>query len=73
MQNELLTEADVARQLRVDPRTLSRWRSLGTGPRYVRVGRAVRYVAQDLQTWLDDRQARSLAEERDSAAEQHAK
>ena len=67
--NDLLTVADVARQLRVDPRTLSRWRGAGTGPQYVRLGRAVRYRPRDLETWLESRLARSVAQERDAVRE----
>jgi predicted DNA-binding transcriptional regulator AlpA len=68
MDDALLTDADLARRLQVDQRTLARWRALGTGPKYVRLGRTVRYAVEDLQAWLDECQARSLEEERRSAA-----
>lgn len=49
----LLTEAEVAVIVKKPPRTLRQWRWLGTGPRYVKVGRAVRYRPTDLVSWLD--------------------
>jgi predicted DNA-binding transcriptional regulator AlpA len=33
--------------------TLQIWRSQGRGPRYVRMGRAIRYRMADLDTWVD--------------------
>ncbi len=64
MAQELLTPTEVADQLRVDTRTLSRWRSEGNGPTYVRVGRAIRYDQLAVSNWLGSRSAGSLAEER---------
>jgi predicted DNA-binding transcriptional regulator AlpA len=41
-------------RLGVNAETLKRWRSKGTGPRYVRVARSrVRYRVRDLDDWLD--------------------
>lgn len=52
---ELLTEADVAVALRKSRVTLRRWRVLGEGPRYIRVGRNIRYMKGDLEQWLGSR------------------
>jgi hypothetical protein len=38
-------------------RTLERWRTLGTGPRYVRIGRRPAYLGRDLIAYLE-REAR---------------
>jgi len=62
--DDLMTQAEVASRLRVDRRTLSRWRSSGTGPEYVRFGNAVRYESQSVEDWLAGRKARSIAEEK---------
>ncbi len=35
--------------------TLNDWRSKGRGPRFVKLGGAVRYRRQDLEDWLDSR------------------
>lgn len=36
-------------------RTLERWRQTGDGPRYILVGRVVRYRRSDLDAWLASR------------------
>ena len=46
-----------ASRLGVTPETLANWRWRGDGPRYVRVGRRVRYRLADLLDYLD-RQSR---------------
>jgi len=35
------------------PRTLANWRSQRRGPRFIRVGRLIRYRIEDLQAFLD--------------------
>jgi hypothetical protein len=37
----------------LSPRTLERWRQLGTGPRYVRIGRRPAYLGRDLIAYLE--------------------
>ncbi len=36
---------------------LTTWRSRGTGPPYVKVGRLVRYRASDVEAWLQEQAA----------------
>jgi hypothetical protein len=48
-------ERQVAAQLHVKPGTLRKWRLLGRGPEFVRVGRSVRYRVDDVEAWLDSR------------------
>jgi predicted DNA-binding transcriptional regulator AlpA len=49
----LLTTEEVAKALRVDPSTLSRWRSRGTGPRAVWLSPgSPRYRSEDVSAWL---------------------
>jgi hypothetical protein len=43
-----LTEAETALALQVSPATLRTWRSRGTGPKFVKVGRLVRYRPEEL-------------------------
>jgi len=50
----LLDQAQAAELLQVSPRTLEGWRCRGGGPRFIRVGRRVRYRLQDLRAWLDE-------------------
>ncbi|MBS1856110.1 MAG: helix-turn-helix domain-containing protein [Acidobacteria bacterium] len=49
-------ERQVAAQLNVKPATLRKWRFLGRGPKFLRVGRAVRYRITDIEAWLATRQ-----------------
>jgi predicted DNA-binding transcriptional regulator AlpA len=52
---ELLTVEEAARRIGLSPWTLRKWRSLGQGPKYVRlVGRfgSVRYRASDLDDFI---------------------
>ena len=37
--------------------TLEKMRTLGTGPRFLKLGRAVGYDIRDLDAWLDPKQA----------------
>jgi len=58
----LLDQSQAAEFLAVSTRTLEGWRSSGGGPRFVRVGRRVRYRLRDLQQWVDVRTFGSSAE-----------
>lgn len=50
----LLTTEEVARALHVDRSTLSRWRSSGRGPRVLWLSQGTpRYLAQDVQSWVE--------------------
>ena len=42
--------------------TLEKYRIYGGGPRFVRVGRAVRYRLADLNSWIDARVVSSTSE-----------
>jgi predicted DNA-binding transcriptional regulator AlpA len=44
---------EVAAHLGVPEKTLAEWRYKGTGPRYFRVGKHVRYRWLDVEKWLD--------------------
>ena len=55
MDDELLNEVATARFLNTAPRTLEAWRYKGTGPAFIRVGRAIRYRRSDLEAWLNMR------------------
>ena len=52
---ELLTPEEVACAIRVSLRTLQEWRTRGTGPPFVRLGRGVFYPAAKLNAWLVSR------------------
>lgn len=50
---ELLNEVRAAEILGLSIRTLQAWRAHGTGPCFVRAGRAVRYRRSDLGSWIE--------------------
>jgi len=55
--DEMLTLSEVAAILRTPEATLRYWRHLGTGPRSFRVGRHVRYLLSDVESWVSDQRA----------------
>jgi excisionase family DNA binding protein len=47
-----LTRAEVAKRLRVTPKTLANWASAGKGPRCIRLdGGHVRYLREEVLAW----------------------
>lgn len=50
----LLTEAEAAAAIGFTPRFLQNRRLRGDGPRFVSIGRSVRYRPEDLSAWLDE-------------------
>lgn len=61
--DSLIDPKQAAPILGLSVRTLERHRLAGTGPRYVRLGRLVRYRQQDLVDFVDRNLRRSTAEE----------
>jgi predicted DNA-binding transcriptional regulator AlpA len=52
---ELLAEHDVARITGLSVASVRRWRLLRQGPRYLKIGSAVRYRVEDISAWLESR------------------
>ncbi len=53
---ELLNEHDVSRITGLSVASVRRWRLLRHGgPKYLKMGAAVRYRPEDLKVWLDSR------------------
>jgi excisionase family DNA binding protein len=51
--DSLVTEVQTAELLNISIRTLQAWRIKLAGPRFVRVGRAIRYRRSDLIAWIE--------------------
>ena len=49
----LLNEHDVARITRLSVASVRRWRLLCQGPKYLKIGAAVRYKTEDISAWLE--------------------
>lgn len=46
-----LNQDQLARRWSLSPRTLERWRSMGTGPAYLRLGGRVAYRLEDVEAF----------------------
>ena len=49
----LMDTVQLAELLRNKVNTVEGWRLKGVGPRFIRVGRLIRYRLEDVETWLD--------------------
>jgi DNA-binding transcriptional MerR regulator len=51
----LLLTCEAAELLRISPRTLEKWRSIGGGPVFVKLGRRALYKFSDLEAFQEAR------------------
>ena len=51
----LLNEHAVARVTGLSVASVRRWRLLGQGPKFIKLGAAVRYKPEDVSAWLESR------------------
>jgi excisionase family DNA binding protein len=58
----MLTVLEAADYLRLSTRTLERLRCSGLGPKYVKLGRSIRYQRDALDEWIAGRVVRSTSE-----------
>jgi len=61
MTSEVLTTAEAAQYVRLGKPTIERFRLTGEGPKYCKLGGAVRYRRCDLDEWLQTRLIRSTS------------
>jgi predicted DNA-binding transcriptional regulator AlpA len=52
---ELLNEHQVAQLVALSVASVRRWRLLRQGPRYLKIGSAVRYRPEDIGAWIESR------------------
>lgn len=64
----LLKESEAAQILNLEVATLRRWRWSGRGPRFLKLGGAVRYDPQTLKAYLAERERTSTSDPGDTAA-----
>lgn len=60
--SELLTVSEAANRLKLSESYLNKARLTGGGPRFVRLGRAIRYRGDDLDAWVQSQAAGSTSE-----------
>ena len=65
-----LTEREVAEQLGLSVATLRAWRHRGKGPRFLRLGRSVRYLPSDLDDFV---RASAVDTQSDSSSDDDSK
>lgn len=53
--DQLLDPPGVSERLLIPVQTLAVWRSRGEGPRYMKIGKHVRYSVAELDAWLSER------------------
>jgi predicted DNA-binding transcriptional regulator AlpA len=59
----ILRTAPAAEYLDLKPSTLEKYRVLGIGPRFIRIGqKAVAYDLADLDNWIDRRKVQSTSD-----------
>jgi predicted DNA-binding transcriptional regulator AlpA len=51
----LLNEFDVARVMGLSVASVRRWRLFKQGPKYMKIGSALRYRPEDVRAWLETR------------------
>lgn len=56
------TPKQMATRLGVSAQTLAKWRHLGTGPQFCKLGRAVRYSEEAINEWLVSRSRASTSQ-----------
>jgi predicted DNA-binding transcriptional regulator AlpA len=58
----MLTQSECAEHLRLSERTLERFRVSGCGPKFVRMGKSIRYRLCDVEAWIASRVVGSTSE-----------
>jgi len=60
--SRLLDTKEVAAAIGLNVKTLENWRIAGNGPRYIKVGRLVKYDIVDIEAWKNARRVNSTSE-----------
>ena len=55
MHNNLLTPKQLAELFAVNENTIAQWRVQGNGPNFVKNQRSIRYAANDVDHWMNER------------------
>jgi predicted DNA-binding transcriptional regulator AlpA len=60
---ELLSTPQAAAFCNLSPRTLEKHRVNGGGPRFIKLGRSVKYTVEDLVEWITENRRRSTSDD----------
>ncbi len=69
---DLLTRDEAAAVLRLRPKTLSAWALRGSGPRFIKMGRSVRYRRRDLELFMRESEVGSWVSTRKAGDDRHS-
>ena len=58
----LINEIEVARQLCLTTHTLRKWRFLGKGPNFIKIGSSVRYEQEEITKFIEGNIKNSTSE-----------
>ena len=58
----LMTEREISVKYGIPVRTLQKWRLTGSGPCFVKLGRAVRYRIVDMDSFIESRLRKSTSD-----------
>lgn len=61
--DQLLTEQDAADLICQSVRTLQKWRVIGYGPCFFKIGRSVRYRRREILDWVESRRRAHTSEQ----------
>lgn len=56
---KMMTDVEVGVMLGLTAQTLRTWRMKGQGPRFAKLGDAVRYDEDDVKAWVEERKVNS--------------
>ena len=62
MSSHLLTPKQLAAMFGINENTLAKWRLQGVGPKFIKIQRHVRYAANDVDHWTNERTFASTTE-----------
>ncbi|WP_026529757.1 helix-turn-helix transcriptional regulator [Haematomicrobium sanguinis] len=65
--DKLLTPSTLAEYAGYSVAGLAQMRYMGTGPKFIKMGRQVRYRLSDVEAWLDQQTRQSTADGPDAA------
>ena len=51
---KMMTESEVSEATGFKTTTLRQWRAERRGPRFIKIGRSVRYREVDIEVWIDE-------------------
>ena len=62
MKHDFIDTTELARSTGISVPTFNRWRLTGEGPKFLKLGGAVRYRQQDVDAWLESKIRNSTSE-----------